>query len=125
MAITFPISRGKKIRVSFLFEEDSAAMDLTGYAARLQIRPNVASLDEGNDPLLEFTTTAGTILPLDDDGYLHVEFDDVTATTGTANPCLADAVWDVELTPPGDVPYTLPDPGDDRWKVEFGEVVTA
>ncbi len=130
MAPVLKISKGKPIRFTIRLREGEtratlAPMGLTGKTVRIKVRPTVAALDTNATPLLLFTTADGTITTEDDAdySYIHVEFDDVTEETGTANEALADAVWDFEITGSDGVPVVHPVSGD-RYQVEFVRVVT-
>ena len=91
------IEQGATFKHALLVEDNSgSALDLTGFTARMQLRPEI----ESADVLLELTTENGriTIAPLTGRLDLEVEADDTGALT------FETAVYDLELIDPaGDV----------------------
>ena len=127
--LELPIVQGDTIRQTYTLKTgttvaNAAAINLTGCTIRVQVRPNVADVDGTADPLLEFTTVDGTISTPTTDGKVNLVWDDVTETTGTRNPALADAIFDIEVTYPDSTKVTYPPADSPRGVVVFANEVT-
>lgn len=102
----------------------AVATDLTGCAILIQVRPNVADVDGTTPALIELSTADGTIETPGSDGWITPNFNDKTAATGTGNPALDDAIWDVQVTFPDGTVKTYPPKGFPRGLFEFAKDVS-
>lgn len=90
------VEQGATLQRTFTWQDaDGNAVDITGYEARLQVRPDHDStttlLDLDND------TKGGLNIPNGTDGKIELSVD-ATTTEGLD---YRDAVWDLEMESPG------------------------
>lgn len=84
----FEVEQGIDREQIFIYKDsENVPIDLTGYKARMQLRPNVLS----STVLLELTTENGGIL-LGSDGKVTLVF-----TEENTNPLIRGGVYDIEL----------------------------
>lgn len=85
----FAIHQGSTDALSLAWKRDGAAVDLTGYSARMQLRYSASDAA----PVTEFSTASGKIV-LTSVGGITVHFDAAT----TAALAAATYVYDLDLT---------------------------
>lgn len=110
--LVWKMRQGDWLRHTFTLKEKAnptavaVPIDLTGAAILIQIRPTVA--DDGGSTILTLSTTNGRILTPGSDGKVNVSFDDGSVSTGTGNPALDQALFDIQVTFPSGQPRTFP-----------------
>jgi hypothetical protein len=111
-SLVWTIRQGDTLRKTFtLYERASTGaprvpINLTGAQMKIQIRPLVADLSA--TVLMELSTANGKIAAGASDGKVVVTQTDVSLSTGTGQPALSGAVFDIQITFAGGDIRTFP-----------------